>query len=1186
MIKNSKQKLLFTTIFLLILLNISTYASLISNVHAEEITAQQKGLVFLNDVVGVDLSKYTTTPKEYLQDSYFGVLPQENVRFNLLSNGSKLDMLCTLTNGTLQIVDVLERDGTPFMTKSSVNVLENAKAFLTDYQGYSGDSFYGELNSMLNNIDANENATITSGNVKLEATYTAYLETFRWTYTYNNVEAPSKCVVIGYKNGFLKNFIDTWDLYKIGSTSVALSEEEAINIAIERAKTYSWKVGSGNNTYEVKNFNVTKAMVTQLIFCNSILADRARSEDHLKLYPMWRIGVGLDKPYPGNVYGIYVDIWADTREIRHVEEVSSTMDLPPELFATTDENENAPQRLNDQRSVGDTELNPLNYLTPTGETNQTQATNTSLDESGSTSISWITSPALFAVAIGVIAIWLRTKKHSSKHGSLRTMRSVVIGGVLTCLLIYSSLMSVPISKVNAAVPTPNGRAIIWGSESTGQLNHSRKTTAEIAQQESTASQIQYLFAHNGYDNTNGYYASNYQGSGSIKSKILSNISDSEQNYLRLAVVDFDHGVGRSDYSKAPFEFHFMFEDNVGMNQSDPYNQTGWIDNHMVYDMDIYNETNRGKTFFAFINTCLSACLESQGNGTYGENSGGSGIIGMPYAWTHGATLSENGFLSPDGGAFCYIGFPSGSASLCQIVQTDHPNSPYWMWVEGFFAYALIYDISVKQALDYESEAIFQRSFYETELFNSFTAIWPGFEPRPYCKLVVYGNSDIHLKQHSLTVLAKDQNNNDLANKDVYLDNIYNIANTGSSSPIFVNGGYHTFWVNDFWEANTWNRYTFQYYTYDSTTNYNNPITLAFSSNKTVTAHFSKASAPEGDVDGDGYVNSDDLDIFLNAYPSTRGDPNWNSRCDFNCDGVVNNTDRNRLMACDDIMAIWHLDEGSGSTAYDSSLYGNNGTIYGATWASGRFGSALSFDGVDDYVQVPDSSSLDITNEMSIELWFKPTGLGSVSGHVMLARKQEAYAVVYSSDNYGLDLRFGDTWYCDRVTGAFPYNNWYHLAVTFSVTQNKIKIYKNGNLIDTIDHNGQSNSLNSDPLRLGSYYGSYFFNGIIDDVCIYNRTLSADEIADLAKTQLTVLATDDYLGEVETGVFIDGQYVGESGSSFTVLKGTHTILVDSCIDLGWYSYHFDYFIGGGSNNPTTLTIASDTTITAVYHVEWY
>ncbi|MBU2565500.1 MAG: hypothetical protein KJ655_04525, partial [Candidatus Thermoplasmatota archaeon] len=68
------------------------------------------------------------------------------------------------------------------------------------------------------------------------------------------------------------------------------------------------------------------------------------------------------------------------------------------------------------------------------------------------------------------------------------------------------------------------------------------------------------------------------------------------------------------------------------------------------------------------------------------------------------------------------------------------------------------------------------------------------------------------------------------------------------------------------------------------------------------------------------------------------------------DNVLNKNAEEGLVAC------WYFDENNGTTAYDSSGNNNNGTIHGATWTTGVNGSALSFDGVDDYVNIPDSSS--------------------------------------------------------------------------------------------------------------------------------------------------------------------------------------------------------------------------------------
>ena len=112
--------------------------------------------------------------------------------------------------------------------------------------------------------------------------------------------------------------------------------------------------------------------------------------------------------------------------------------------------------------------------------------------------------------------------------------------------------------------------------------------------------------------SNGYYASNYQGSqGSDKSSILTQIQANGQNYARIAVVDFNHGNGNNETNimGAPgSEFHYMFEDQTGtrLGGTSPGNKS--VGNG-VYDMEIYNNTVTGRYFFVLINACNSAHIE-------------------------------------------------------------------------------------------------------------------------------------------------------------------------------------------------------------------------------------------------------------------------------------------------------------------------------------------------------------------------------------------------------------------------------------------------------------------------------------------------------------------------------------------------------------------------------------------------
>jgi hypothetical protein len=267
------QRLLLTTILLTVLLISSAYAMLTPSAHAQEITAKTKALTVINQVAGVDLTKYTANATLDVNGSYLGLLPTENIRYTLSSAGSQIKMLATFTNGSLQMIDVLENVGSPRMTAPAASVARMAQAFLLNYQSYSANSFYGQLASMLNQAAPTQNSTTTIGNLNFNITTTTgnsslgNSTTFTWSYTSNGVDADCKCVSISYENSFLKDFIDTWNLYPIGSTTVNLSEQQAETIAMSNAKTYSWTVGSGNETHLINKFNVTEPKVEQLVFC-------------------------------------------------------------------------------------------------------------------------------------------------------------------------------------------------------------------------------------------------------------------------------------------------------------------------------------------------------------------------------------------------------------------------------------------------------------------------------------------------------------------------------------------------------------------------------------------------------------------------------------------------------------------------------------------------------------------------------------------------------------------------------------------------------------------------------------------------------------------------------------------------------------------------------------------------------
>jgi hypothetical protein len=481
-------------------------------------------------------------------------------------------------------------------------------------------------------------------------------------------------------------------------------------------QTYSWSIGSGNQTIVINNFNVTKPMVKELIFKEAGSASNARDSDQLALYPMWHIGVGLDKYYPGNVYGIYVDIWADTGQIRDIYEVFSTYETA---------------------TVADSSIS--NYTSKVETT-----TNSSF-----TAISTALTPLAF-IAMGVSPIWLIRKK-TSLH-SLRLSKLRKIGSMALCFLIGS----VALMALASAVPTVNAAcANIWGETSAG-YNHLNHTSTEIYVQQQLSGNISSWFGSAGY--ANHTFESNSQ---TTKSNVLYYTSYYGQCYPSVETVYFDHGVGMAGGNGLSYpynnEWHYMLCTDLS---------TLNVPTEDVFDYQLYSATSTGNYYFSYISTCHSASLYN-GNfintgytGTYGSNQGGSGnIIGMPYAWTHRLTtssptsnpptgyMSSDGYCMPDSGAYCYIGFVNGSASLCQAVD-NRPSgtTTYAPFVYLFFYGLLNLDLTVNDALDYAaSQAFPPEAFAGTELYQGFTADWGMGNPYSNCDhMVVYGNGDIYL----------------------------------------------------------------------------------------------------------------------------------------------------------------------------------------------------------------------------------------------------------------------------------------------------------------------------------------------------------------------------------------------------------------------------------------------------------
>jgi len=406
-----------------------------------------------------------------------------------------------------------------------------------------------------------------------------------------------------------------------------------VQIALATAVNHTWSIPLDSDTLAPQNFNAAKSVSwTSLIFDDSLGANANRSSNQLELYPVWRIGLVLNKWY-GQMYGIEVDVWADNGQVRSVQEEYST--LPPPSGAPT-------ANLSSQSSQA------------------SQATS---------SLALLFSLPIMAVALaGTGYFWV--KKKELHCYSLLRRRGVKTAAILFCVLISSTAALDAMSTVNATTRD----AVIWGARSIGATNEPystswRKTDTEIYYQSITASDIAWDFS------SNGYTAYDHEGADSTENQILNDIYDGsgglQSSYDYGAFVDFNHGVIGYD-PRANNEEHYMFEDDEGTKVGYYYDYTQeWY--QAVYDTDIYNIVNPSQVVFAFINTCLSADTTYLGQGSNVYSSGNA--VGMPYAFTHrlvepntqgfnvATQISNDGYDNPDTGSQIYIGFPTGSAGF-------------------------------------------------------------------------------------------------------------------------------------------------------------------------------------------------------------------------------------------------------------------------------------------------------------------------------------------------------------------------------------------------------------------------------------------------------------------------------------------------------------------------------------------
>ncbi|MEM2098738.1 MAG: hypothetical protein QXU99_03185 [Candidatus Bathyarchaeia archaeon] len=164
--------------------------------------------------------------------------------------------------------------------------------------------------SLLSGADCTKNTTAILGNIKLTISNTEFehdkstevCTVFTWGYVYDGCEYPGLSVT--FINGVLQGLIDRSRVYKLGNTTVNVTKEQAIAVAMKYIQNYSYKMPDGT---WITDFNVTENRT--VVYLSPAVRDSAVLE------PCWEVMLYLNQTYPGSVYGFIVSVWANSGEV-------------------------------------------------------------------------------------------------------------------------------------------------------------------------------------------------------------------------------------------------------------------------------------------------------------------------------------------------------------------------------------------------------------------------------------------------------------------------------------------------------------------------------------------------------------------------------------------------------------------------------------------------------------------------------------------------------------------------------------------------------------------------------------------------------------------------------------------------------------------------------------------------------
>lgn len=214
-------------------------------------------------------------------------------------------------------------------------------------------------------------------------------------------------------------------------------------------------------------------------------------------------------------------------------------------------------------------------------------------------------------------------------------------------------------------------------------------------------------------------------------------------------------------------------------------------------------------------------------------------------------------------------------------------------------------------------------------------------------------------------------------------------------------------------------------------------------------------------------------------------------------GLIIQTQTVQALDETDLIASWTFEDG---TAQDTSGHNHDGTIHGTQMIAGTKGNALHFNGVDNYINIPNSPEFNGLTQLTVACWFKVNGFDIWEPILNKGGYNEYTTDVFEVNinsggfvHFVLNFQTSGRQGYNTPTGQITPGTWYHLVGSWD--GDILNLYLNGELVQTYDTPNEPLKTSDDSLQIGLEYDNpdqSFFNGDIDDIYIYSRAITSKE----------------------------------------------------------------------------------------------